>query len=475
MTNYILENTYASLGDFFSTKAYVDKAIKPEMIVFNDDLNKELHLPNQVDYYCGLKNLDNSIPIAMAYAGHQFGYFTKLGDGRAILLGEVLDTNKQLNDIVLKGSGKTTYSRGGDGKASIGPMLREYLVSESMHALKIPTTRSLALVTTGEKVRSTTIEDGAILTRVASSHIRVGTFEYAYAFGGTDQVKILCDYTINRHYPDLNDKPNKYIEFFKEVMTRQAKLIASWMHVGFIHGVMNTDNMAISGQTIDYGPCAFMDYYQKDTCYSSIDVNKRYAYNNQANIAMWNLARFVETFLFLFDEDIEIAASIANVIINGFKEIYDHYYYLGYANKLGLETYTSQDKTLIDNLLSLMEEVHVDYTNTFVYLTLNQIEKSPLYKNESFLFWYEQYQERLSSQDLSKEQIQALMKTNNPVLIPRNMWIEDAIKQAEKKDYSLFKALLNLLKNPYDYSQEQLDYMDVVTTSPFGYKTYCGT
>ena len=329
-----LKNTYSELPESFFTEMKLNPVPSPKLIVLNCELADELgldseQLKTQIDILAGNKAPKNSIPIAKAYAGHQFGHFTMLGDGRALLLGEQITPNGDLVDIELKGSGRTPYSRGGDGRASIGPMIREYIMSEAMHALDIPTTRGLAVVSTGEKIRRQTLEDGAILTRVASSHIRVGTFEYAASLQNKDELKNLADYTINRHFKDIQNHENPYLSLLEEVIKRQAVLISKWQLVGFVHGVMNTDNMTISGETIDYGPCAFMDSYDLRTVFSSIDREARYSYGNQPNMAIWNLSRLAETLIPLIDEDDGQAIKLCKAAISNFKDLHQNHWIKG--------------------------------------------------------------------------------------------------------------------------------------------------
>ena len=370
-----LENSYAELPDFFYSKINLSKVSSPKLVVLNNKLAEylglevnELTSDEGVSYLSGNLVPKGSIPIAQAYAGHQFGYFTMLGDGRAMLLGEQITPDGKIYDIQLKGSGTTPYSRGGDGRAALGPMLREYIVSEAMHALNIPTSRSLAVVTTGEPVIREKLLKGSILTRVASSHIRVGTFEYAANFGTDENVRQLADYTINRHFKEVENDDNPYLSFLKEVIKRQAFLIAKWQLVGFIHGVMNTDNMALSGETIDYGPCAFMDTYNPDTVYSSIDTYGRYAYKNQPKISVWNLSRFAETLVPLIHENSERAIELAQDAVTEFHELYHYNWTSGMRSKLGIFNEEAEDEKLIQGLLNLMHKNNEDYTNTFIKL-----------------------------------------------------------------------------------------------------------
>ena len=399
-----------------------------------------------------------------------------LGDGRALLLGEQITPSGELVDVQLKGSGRTPYSRGGDGRAGLGPMLREYIVSESMHALGIPTTRSLAVVTTGERVMRETVQQGAVMTRIAASHLRVGTFQFAAKWGNLEDLRALADYAIERHYPIVMNKENRYLLFLQEVIERQAALIAKWQLVGFIHGVMNTDNMTISGETIDYGPCAFMDIYNPKTVFSSIDRQGRYAYENQPNIAAWNLARLAESLLPLIHEDQELAVKLAQDVMTAYPEKYENYWLTGMGNKLGIFNIEKEDVSLIENLLQLMQTYEADYTNTFRLLTVDKIEETVLFGKSGFEHWYEKWKSRLGKQDVSPEFIQQLMQKSNPVVIPRNHRVEEALEAAvNNADYTVLKSLLKVISNPYDYSSDYMNYTSLPPENSGPYKTFCGT
>ena len=413
--------------------------------------------------------------ISQAYAGHQFGHFTMLGDGRAILLGEFISRNGQRFDIQLKGAGKTKYSRGGDGKAALGPMLREYIISEGMYGLKIPTTRSLAVISTGENVIREEILEGALLVRIAKSHIRVGTFQFARNFGDVEDLKKLADYTLNRHFKKDTYEGNSYLYLLKEVINNQAKLISKWQLVGFIHGVMNTDNMTISGETIDYGPCAFMDIYDPDTVFSSIDVHGRYAYKNQPNMASWNICRFAETLLPLIDEDIDRAIDLAQKVINKFTDLYFENWISIMRSKLGLFNEEIMDKAIIEDLLNMMEKYKEDYTNTFVSLTYRKNMDRGMFLTAEFTNWHKNWQERLSRQDKSIDEAYELMKKSNPVVIPRNHKVEKVLKSAENGDLTVMNELLSVLNNPYEYKEELKEYTQLPDPSDLPYRTYCGT
>jgi uncharacterized protein YdiU (UPF0061 family) len=393
------DNSYSKLSNTFKENIKPTPVHDPELVILNQELASNLNLDfSKIDK----KKLaeifsGNSIPeetntIAQAYAGHQFGHFTMLGDGRAVLLGEHLVNNENRFDIQFKGSGRTSFSRGGDGRAALGPMLREYIISEAIHSLNIPTTRSLAVVKTGEKVVRENLLQGAILTRVASSHLRVGTFQYIAATQNIDNLNTLVDYTINRHYPEIKTSNSKALDLLNHVMEKQCKLVVNWMRVGFIHGVMNTDNMTISGETIDYGPCAFMDYYDPKTVFSSIDKFGRYAFSNQPPITKWNLARFAECLIPLIDKDEDKAIKLATDLIDNFQNIYENKWVNMMRDKLGLFGEDKNDKKLINDLLNWMEKNKADYTNTFC--NLMDINADEIYKNNDFINWKNEWKKR---------------------------------------------------------------------------------
>lgn len=481
--NLKLENTYCELPNIFYSKEIPQNILNLKLVEFNKELAEDLGLDltflnsdEGMQFLVGNKLLEGSTPIAQAYAGHQFGHFTMLGDGRAILLGEFISRNGQRFDIQLKGAGKTKYSRGGDGKAALGPMLREYIISEGMYGLKIPTTRSLAVISTGENVIREEILEGALLVRIAKSHIRVGTFQFARNFGDVEDLKKLADYTLNRHFKKDTYEGNPYLYLLKEVINNQAKLISKWQLVGFIHGVMNTDNMTISGETIDYGPCAFMDSYDINTVFSSIDINGRYAYGNQPKIGVWNLTRFAESLLPLLDDDIDNAIKIAEEALSNYGKLYNEYYFNGMRAKLGLFNKEEEDENLILSLLTIMNKFKADYTNTFLNLTLGNLEEMSIFKSDDFKKWYESWQARLAKQNKSRDEIKKLMQSNNPTVIPRNYIVENAIKAAvNNNDYSVINKFLEALKNPYDYSNISEEYSKIPEVPSCPYKTYCGT
>ncbi|OMP67033.1 protein adenylyltransferase SelO [Domibacillus epiphyticus] len=478
-----LDNSYTRLPQSFYTEHTPTAVRKPELAIFNDSLAESLGLKAEelkseegAAVMAGSRIPDGALPLAQAYAGHQFGHFTMLGDGRALLLGEQISPQGVRFDIQLKGSGRTPYSRGGDGRAALGPMLREYIISEAMHALGIPTTRSLAVVTTGEPVIRETELPGAILTRVAASHLRVGTFQYAAKFGTEEELKALADYTLKRHYPEVEENDDRYLSLLQEVIKKQAALIAKWQLVGFIHGVMNTDNMTISGETIDYGPCAFMDTYEPATVFSSIDLHGRYAYGNQPQIGGWNLARFAETLLPLLHDDEEQAVELAQEAISAFPELYQQNWLAGMRAKLGIFNEEEQDKSLVESLLSMMQKQRADYTNTFRALTFNQLEGIALFETPEFAEWQTLWQDRLSRQEESKASSQQLMQNSNPAVIPRNHRVEEALEAAVKQgDYSVMERLLAVLSSPYAHSSEQADYTTPPAPSTVPYRTFCGT
>ncbi|WP_462413278.1 protein adenylyltransferase SelO [Neobacillus sp. Marseille-QA0830] len=476
------DNSYARLSNLFFTSQNPSPVRSPKLAVFNHELAESLGLDVMslqsevgVAVFAGNKIPEGASPLAQAYAGHQFGHFTRLGDGRALLLGEHISPNGKRVDIQLKGSGRTPYSRGGDGRAALGPMLREYIISEAMHALGIPTTRSLAVVDSGEPVYRETALPGAILTRVAASHIRVGTFQYAAAWGSVEELRNLADYTIKRHYPEVEATVNPYLSLLQQVIKRQAELIAKWQLVGFIHGVMNTDNMAISGETIDYGPCAFIDIYDPATVFSSIDREGRYAYGNQPYIGGWNLARFTETLIPLLHEDEEQGLKLAQDAISECSKLYQANWLQGMRAKLGIFNEETGDESLFENLLNLMKQYQADYTNTFRALTLEKPEETGLAGIPEFEQWHQQWKERLARQAKSADASLELMRNSNPSVIPRNHRVEEALEAAEKGDYTVMETLLEVLSNPYQFSSEQEKYCKPPAPSTIRYQTFCGT
>lgn len=478
-----LENTYITLPKNLFSFQTPTKVPNPKLVVFNKTLAKELGLNEDflqsnegIQFLCGNKVLEDTRPIAQAYAGHQFGHFTMLGDGRAILLGELISKDNKGFDIQIKGAGRTPYSRGGDGKAALGPMLREYIISEGMYALGIPTTRSLSVITTGEEIVRESFLEGAVLDRIAKSHIRVGTFQFARNFCDIDVLKSLADYTIERHFDSAKHVENPYLYLLNEVIKNQAFLISKWQLVGFIHGVMNTDNMLVSGETIDYGPCAFMDVYDPNTVFSSIDVNGRYAYGNQPKIGGWNLTRFAEALLPLLDKDANKAIEIAEKLLSNYGSLYNKYWEDGMRAKLGIFNYEEEDKKLISSLLDIMKNYKADYTNTFCNLTLGSLTDNEMFQSNDFKKWYKAWQDRLIRQEKSVYEVKHLMEVSNPTVIPRNYRVEEALDEAvTNNNYTLIEKLLNVIKNPYDYSNINEEYSKTPKPTSCAYKTYCGT
>ena len=478
--NWNFDNTYSRLPESFRENIEPISVKNPEIILLNENLAKELDLNlSNLDktklssLFAGNELPENSNSIAQAYAGHQFGHFTMLGDGRAVLIGEHLSKKKDRFDIQFKGSGKTSFSRNGDGRAALGPMLREYIISEAMHNLGIPTTRSLAVVKTGEDVIRETCLKGAILTRVALSHIRVGTFQYVAARGKKNELEILVNYVIKRHYPDIEKFKNKSINLLNIVLDRQIDLVVNWMRVGFIHGVMNTDNMSISGETIDYGPCAFMDNYDPKTVFSSIDQLGRYAYCNQPIITKWNLSRFAECLIPLIDKNQNRALELATDVINSFERKYEKKWLNMMRNKLGLSGEDEKDKTLILDLLTWMHQKKVDYTNTYCHLMEIKTQKEKKFDNPDFQNWKKRWRKRLFVNNTPKK-YDRLMRSVNPIVIPRNHKVEEALNEADQNNLEPLNKLLEVLSKPYLEKKGIFDYQ-VPSISNKKYQTFCGT
>ncbi len=474
------DNSYSKLSKTFKEDIKPTPVHEPELIILNEELAENLNLnfsgidkKKLAEIFSGNSLPDGTNSIAQAYAGHQFGHFTMLGDGRAILLGEHLVNKNQRFDIQFKGSGRTSFSRGGDGRAALGPMLREYIISEAINALNIPTTRSLAVVKTGEKVVRENLLNGAILTRVASSHIRVGTFQYIAATQNQEDLNTLVDYTINRHYPEIKSSKNKALDLLGLVMERQCQLVINWMRVGFIHGVMNTDNMAISGETIDYGPCAFMDQYDPKTVFSSIDKFGRYAFSNQPPITKWNLAKFAECLIPLIDKNEDSAIKIATELIDNFQNIYEEKWLNMMRDKLGLFGEDKNDLTLINKLLDWMKNNNADYTNTFCHLMGIKIDDE-VYINDDFKSWTNEWEKRLKLNNLSDRHLE-LMKKTNPVVIPRNQKVEEALADADKGNLETMNKLLKVLSNPYSDQENINEFQKPATIGSKKYQTFCGT
>lgn len=491
---FAFENTYARDLEGLYVPWKAAEVPGPKLVKLNHALAEELGLDAEaLDSTEGaLIFSGNQLPegvktIAQAYAGHQFGGFSpQLGDGRALLLGEVIDKHGNRRDVAFKGSGRTPFSRGGDGKAALGPVLREYLIGEAMHALGIPTTRALAAVTTGEFVRRDRNLPGAVLTRVAASHIRVGTFQFVTARGDEALLRKLADYVIARHYPELKGRVDPYLGLLRAVTERQAELIARWMNVGFIHGVMNTDNMTLSGETIDYGPCAFMDHYSPTTVFSSIDEQGRYAYVNQPPIANWNLARLAEALLPLLGEDTDRAVAQVMEILGTFEARYQHYWLQGMRQKLGLTSETADDFALATDFLKAMEGQGVDYTLAFRRLAnvaagrseLGEFGLHRLFADDAALqAWLPRWRERINAESVVPEQHVAAMRAANPVYIPRNHQVEAALTAAvDLGNYAPFEKLLTVLQRPFDEQAEFAIYAEPAPADESaGYQTFCGT
>lgn len=477
------DNSYARLPDAFYSKQELKPVETPALVVMNGPLAEALGLNEQelrsqasIEVFAGNRVPEGGEPLAQAYAGHQFGHLNMLGDGRALLLGEQITPSGERFDIQLKGSGRTPYSRGGDGRAALGPMLREYIISEAMHGLGIPTTRALAVAATGESIYRGEELPGAVLTRVASSHVRVGTFVYAAGALSGAHLATLADYTIERHYPEAAHSANRYLALLEGVAARQASLIAKWQLVGFIHGVMNTDNMALSGETIDYGPCAFMDAYDPATVFSSIDTHGRYAYGQQPKIGAWNLARFAETLLPLLHDDEQEAVKLAQQALEGYMDQFQAHLLSGMRAKLGLFNEEAEDEALIGQLQQLMQEHRADYTNTFRSLTLGELEDNALFGSDGYKDWERTWKERLGRQPQQEEAWRARMREHNPAIIPRNHRVEEALAAAsERGDLEPMHRLVAALAHPYAYSPEQESYASMAACGVGPYRTFCGT
>ncbi len=482
LTGWHWDHTYVNLPEKLFSKVKPTPVSKPSPVLVNYPLAEEMGLDLKEEtleelggIFSGNRIPEGANPIATAYIGHQFGYANMLGDGRAILLGEHITNSGIRLDVQLKGSGVTPYSRRGDGRATLSSMLREYLISEAMNGLGIPTTRSLAVIATGDPVYREKPMDGAILTRIAASHIRVGTFEYASRHLSKTDFQIFLDYVIERHFPELEGSPNKGIALLAAVMEQQADLISEWMRVGFIHGVMNTDNMSICGETIDYGPCAFMNRYDSKTVFSSIDTSGRYAYSNQPPIAQWNLAVFASTLLPLISETEEEAVELAKATIQQFPDMYATARKKVIRQKLGFLESHPEDPAIYDQLLFLMYQNEADYTNTFYALSYGKFPDEPIFQEDAFKLWFNRWQARLMQNQKPLTEAYDLMQKANPVFIPRNHRVEAALQAVTLgQDYGLFNELLQVVQNPYTYSESMEKYMHP-PASDLGYKTFCGT
>ena len=485
----LFDNSYQNLPQDFFERINPVPVKDPQLIIFNNDLGKSLGIDQKINkkelanIFSGNEILKGSSPIALAYAGHQYGNFVnQLGDGRAVLLGEVSTPNQERFDMQLKGSGQTRFSRQGDGRSPLGPVIREYVVSEAMNALGIPSTRSLAAVTTGEKVFREVILPGGILTRIAKSHIRVGTFEYFATQKNTENLKTLADYTIKRHFPSLKDVANPYLSLLEIVSERQIELISKWMGVGFIHGVMNTDNTSIVGETIDYGPCAFMDEYNPSTVFSSIDAHGRYAFGNQPLIAQWNMACFANSLLGLIDKDTEKATDKAQKVINNFPNKMSEALMSVMCKKIGLDSTKTNSQEALTKLLRIMLDNKSDYTLTFRYLSeiikgkRDSSFKQQFLEHNQISNWLKEWKELIKDQDLAKKEIVLSMESSNPVFIPRNHLVERAIEAAvENNDFSEMKTLLTILSKPYEEQSKYGEYMKPPKPLEVVHQTFCGT
>lgn len=486
------DNTYARLPARFHARVNPTPVQAPALIRTNETLATELGLdaaalvsPAGIAMLAGNSIAPGSEPLAQAYAGHQFGHFSpQLGDGRAILLGEITDPAGRRYDIQLKGAGRTPWSRSGDGRAALGPVVREYLVSEAMQVLGIKTTRALAAVTTGEPVFREAPLPGAILTRIASSHLRVGTFEYFWGQSLQSELATLADYTITRHFPEAREADNPALALLDAVMQGQASLVASWMHVGFVHGVMNTDNTSICGETIDYGPCAFIDAYHPDTVFSSIDAHGRYAFGQQPSIALWNLTRLAECLLPLIDRDAKKAVALAEGRLNGFGELFNHYWLEGMRRKLGLTRAQDGDMTLIQELLRMMQSGSADYTLTFRLLgdslvdegTLAQLMEMVPTIDSQLHQWRQRWLQRLEGEHVELSLVAERMRQVNPLYIPRNHQVEAVITAAVADgDFGPMETLHRVLANPYQVQEGMEHYARPPSHRDPSYRTFCGT
>jgi len=480
-------NSYASLDEVFYERTRPTPVQNPQLFLWNSGLAEQLMIPNELKHnsvalaqaFSGNSTIPGSEPVATAYAGHQFGNFVyQLGDGRAHLLGEVLDQFGQRWDIQLKGSGRTSYSRGGDGRCALGPAVREFIMSEAMKALGVPTTRCLAVVTTGETVFRETPLPGAVVTRVASSHLRIGTFQYFAARDDHQALKILCNYTINRHYPELQKEGhNPYVSLINKVIEKQIQLVVEWMRIGFIHGVMNTDNTSLSGETIDYGPCAMMGIYDPKTVYSSIDTMGRYAFGNQPEILHWNLARFAECLLPLINADTNKAIDQVGPFIAEYPDRFEKEYMKMMGKKLGLTFFKQEDQKLIVSVLNRLKDQSLDYTVTFDLLTKSLMSEAAASQMKNELGeCFDLWQKRLREQHAVPQKIQELMRQHNPVVIPRNHHVEEVIKACEQTGKAtLAEKFLQVLRSPYEERAQTSGYQDPPSDGDKDYQTFCGT
>lgn len=478
-----LSQSYAQLPGMFYQSLAPTPVTSPELLLWNDELAQALNMDftgldalQKAQFFSGNRLFPGSQPLSQAYSGHQFGHFTHLGDGRAHLLGEYEDMQGRRWDIQLKGSGRTRYSRNGDGRAALGPVLREYIISEAMAALGVPTTRGLAVVASGEPVYREEVLPGAILTRVARCHIRVGTFQFALAQGDIEALRALFDYSVQRLAPQCVESECPPLAFLQWVQDQQAALVARWLLLGFIHGVMNTDNMAISGETIDYGPCAFLDVYQPDTVFSSIDRQGRYRYSHQGTIAHWNLTRFAETLLPLIDADGGRAAEMATQTLAGFPGELHEQWLGGMCRKLGWETPESDDAQLIGQWLQLLEKHEQDFTNSFFALGNEEERDREFFQAQAVQQWLGKREQRIERAALKRGESAHILSLSNPAVIPRNHRVEQALKLAEAEgDMSLVHRLLAVVKSPYSVADQDREYQQLPSPQERVYQTFCGT
>lgn len=476
-----LKTSYTQLPDMFYSYEQAAPFPKLDFALLNSELLKSLGMNSKpkeelLKLFSGQELAEGIKPFAQAYAGHQFGHFTLLGDGRAIVLGEYLNKNDCLFDIQLKGAGQTKYSRSGDGRATLKAMLREYLMSEALHALGIPSSRSLAVVQTGEVIYRQGPNAGALLVRLMKSHIRIGSFEYASRFGDKEKLQALFNYTVKRLYPHLQEEENQALALLKDFMQRQIELVASWLRVGFIHGVMNTDNMALSAETFDYGPCAFLNSYEPDTVYSSIDVHGRYAFANQPKILKWNLVKFAEALLPLIHEDIQEALPLAQALVDSFDAQWEAHYYKTMLPKLGIETAREEDKALLNKFLHLLQEQKLDYTKSFRALSFATPSLQSYIEREPMQAFLQVWKRRVLENSGGFAQAQAIMDGQNPLYIPRNHLVEQALDAACIGAYAPFEKLLAALKQPYAYQEHCDDFLHEPSLGfEESYQTFCGT
>jgi uncharacterized protein YdiU (UPF0061 family) len=480
-------NSYIHLGAAFYQRVIPTPVAKPELLFWNTQLAENLQINEclasdaklKAQYFSGNQLPENAESIALAYCGHQFGHLSpQLGDGRAHLIGEMLDQNNHRVDIQLKGSGPTPFSRQGDGRCALGPAIREYIMSEAMHFLAIPTSRCLSVVTTGESVYRETLKPGAVVTRVASSHIRVGTFQYFAIRNDIASLTTLLEYSINRHYPEINETlENKALQFLETVMTKQIELVVEWMRVGFIHGVMNTDNVTISGETIDFGPCSMMGIYDPNTVYSAIDTQGRYAFGNQPNITFWNMTRLAECLLPLINQDEKEAIALVEPLLMTFSPQFEQAYFTMLAHKLGLPEITPSDHLLITGLLEKMKNKQLDYTQLFTELT-QSLDNANLANDlkDKLGDWYDTWRSHLTHTQVDIQISKTLMKKNNPVVIPRNHHVERVLKSCQETgETKAADDFLTVLRSPYDELITTKNYQDTPSDHDRHYQTFCGT